>query len=805
MSDLLNLDFLDQQQTSDNMTNNIFANEWMPSWEEKTAAATTFNHYSPTRQLTDDEMFEFCMSGIANVEDFIRSKSMATMFNNDLVAGSDQDAAMYANGVDTEAEDVLAAMTSYKDYVVDNAPVEENATTESMLNEQYGAIEYDNALLVASSPTTDTPAYGVPSTTTEPIGDAGPQDHQDETPLTNTLSASHGYASASVDPFASDFNPLLGDVFASMNAKVDYGVVQDVARPDTYSISAAAPDNANITTASPELAADDDAAATEQGDNSHVSATSAKTLEAADIGGDDFFSGIGDFPDFPEFDDVTVSPTTSSHKSQDTTSPVAAATAPGYTDNTDISPHHYSSVEAVADGIGSPYNHSSSDEPTKQDYKLARSTTPQGTPPATALNFLAGINVSSASTTIASAASSPKASAASSNTSLASTKSASLSNKYVSPYVSDEDDLFPPMESFDDFLRSHSSPASNTTTTPSAKPPAAPSEKVAAENVVDLTADTPRSVSFPADASAYHPPGPAQPAYTPTMLAPAAYYSPMPTQSAYTPSMPAQPAYIPAMPQSAYAPAMPAQSVYTATVPAQPAYTPTMPTQSAYTPTMPTQQYQSASSYGNTAPPDPYQQQKQIWEMSDAEIASWLASAGVPPASTPVPAPAASMPGLESPHYASTELPQAPYTSPMPRKRKASATMMPAQIPKKARVEQQMPASRPIAQPHRRQPANGIPANYSWLTTPAAPIPPVTAPPSSSGSDPAPLLAFTINGKVQGCTRICDEQWAKMYDSAVLNGGKVRMRGGRWARLWVTGRVKEMEGVARRVVAVVME
>ena len=280
-----------------------------------------------------------------------------------------------------------------------------------------------------------------------------------------------------------------------------------------------------------------------------------------------------------------------------------------------------------------------------------------------------------------------------------------------------DEELFPAMDSFEQFTSTHNSPASNVA--------AAPHAELPTQAFIDLTADTPANGYFPA--------------------------------TAFSPPMPAQQSYI-------------------------------------------------------VSPEPAPANQKPIWEMSQHEINSWLASAGVPAAPTTTPAPATVVPGLESPHYAATELPSAPYTSPMPRKRKAS-TSLPAQQPKKARTQQRMPAS-------PRQPANGSPSNYSWLTTPAAPTS-LTAPPAAPASrpafgvdprsDPTPLLAFTAAGAAPGSlpqatTRISDAHWEKMYDSAVLNEGKVRVKGGSgWARLLVTGQERVVGGVRRGLVAVVGE
>ena len=789
MSDLLNFDCLDQSQTLEEMTHNSFANEWMPSWEEKSAAAATYNHYSPGRKLSDDEMFDFCMSDIANVEDFLRSKP-SPMFksNNDFDAGNGQHDPLNLNTVGNEAAAVLASIPIAQYEEIYNSLEAGPVNDENSFNDLFGEVEYKDTPLVADAAASNIPAQGATFDTIKATGDTGADDPNETIHATNNINAGYGYAPApTVDPFASDFNPLLDDFFASMYSNASQGGAVDVAALETFDTSAAAPVNATGTSTLSELAAADVATGPEPSINNHVSVDVEHAPQPAQSSDEDLSGGHGDFPEFPEFDDVAISPTTGSHKISDTTSHVTTAvvdhiaatkaSSPFSNDvKTTVNAHHSTSNHSAVNHLtrpdsklvrsttppGTPSAHAVN-HLTRPDYKLGRSTTPPGSPSAYAVNISAPDTVTSTSATPTATGTSPKASATSANTSPASTQSGSISNKYVSPFVSEEEDLFGPMESFEDFLKSHSPPTSTTAATPSAKP--------ATQDVVDLTADTPATAQFPAMGQAYYtPPMPAQPAYS----------LPMPTQSAYNPAMPTQP---------------------------------------SYTPTMPTQQYYTASPYLNASATAPAPPQKEVCEMSNAEIASWLASAGLPVAKAE-----AMIAGLESPHYASTELPQAPYTSPMPRKRKAS-DVLPDQMPKKARVES---PPRPIAQPRRRHqppPANGFPTNYSWLASTASPTPPPTtaatrpftsrvaaaaaaaavAPASAFGSDPAPLLAFTINGKVRGCTRVSDEQWAKMYDSAVVNGGKVRMKGARWARLWVTGKRKVVQGVERCVVAVVLE
>ena len=761
MSDLLNFDYLDQSQTLEEMTHNTFANGWMPSWEEKSAAAATYNHYSPGRKLSDDEMFDFCMSDIANVEDFLRSKP-SPMFksNNDFDAGNGQHDPLNLNTVGNEAADVLASIPTAQYEEIYNSLEAGPVNDENRFNDLFGEVEYKDTPFVANAAASNIPVEGTTFDTVEANGDAVADNPNDTIPATNDVNAGYGYAPApAVDPFASDFNPLLDDFVASMYSNASQGGAVDVAAPETFDTSAAAPVNATGTSTLSELAAADVATGTEPSISNHVSVDVEHAPQPAQSSDEDLFGGHGDFPEFPEFDDVAISPTTGSHKISDATSHVTTAVVDHIAATKASSPSS-NDVKTTVNIHHSTPNNSAANHFTRPDYKLSRSTTPPGTPSARALNIIAPDTVVFTSGTTTATSIPPKASATSSNTSPASSQSGSSNNKYVSPFVSDEEDLFGPMKSFEDFLKSHSPPTSTTAATPSAKP--------ATQDVVDLTADTPVTAQFPAMGQAYYtPPMPAQPAYS----------LPMPTQSAYNPAMPTQP---------------------------------------LYTPTTPTQQYYTASPYLNTSATAPAPPQKEVCEMSNAEIASWLASAGLPVAKAE-----AMIAGLESPHYASTELPQAPYTSPMPRKRKAS-DVLPDQMPKKARVES---PPRPIAQPRRHQPppANGFPTNYSWLASTAGPTPPPTtaatrpftsrvaaaaaavAPASAFGSDPAPLLAFTINGKVRGCTRVSDEQWAKMYDSAVVNGGKVRMKGARWARLWVTGRRKVVEGVERCVVAVVLE
>ncbi len=777
------------------MRDSIFANEWMPSWEEKSAAATTYNYYSPPRKLTDDEMFEFCMSGIANVEDFIRSQP-STMFTSDKDIDTAGGQEIAANALDNEAKDLLAALTSVGNGAIDGA-IEADVTAQEFATSPRspapnGISEADVTLIAAhhrydpvamsssgryvtaqnakdaANPLTvdlkgegcfneggcemkhrdspfnvnaaaiNNPAQDVEAAISEPIVDTKADDALATFSSSNNRNVHHGYGyDAAVATFASGLNPLLDELFASMTTKAKQGGVGYVAPSNTSPSSSAAPVNVTTTSSSSGLVTDDAASVSGQVINAQISVDTEHALQATQFSDDDLFAGLGDFPDFPEFDDVAVSPATASSAIHDTKY-VAAGAVSETKAVAKLAPTCPADVEAFGNAFDDMLDHSAVANGTTQNYTLLSSTTPPGTPSAYATSFSAPSTVGSISTASPVTSTFPKASIASSNTSLAGTQSATFSNKYASPFVSDEGDLFPAMQSFEDFMSAHSSPASNVAVTPYTTP---------AQQVVDLVVDTPTTAKFPAILPGQYPP-----------------------------------------------------------IPAQPPYQPPMPTQPAYRSPMSTQQYHNASPYLNAAPyiaaiTSLPAHQKPIWEMSAHEVSAWLASAGVPP-----------IPGLESPHYASTELPTAPYTSPMPRKRKGKASgALPSQQPKKARVD----SSRPIAQPHRRQPANGIPAHYSWLNSTAAstasksftrgPAVPVAAPPSSASSDPAPLLAFTIGGEVQGCTRVSDEQWAKMFDSAIVNQGKVRMRGGRWARLVVTGRSKVVEGVQRAVVAVVLE
>ena len=482
---------------------------------------------------------------------------------------------------DTEAEYILAAITSYNNGAV------------------YDKLDAGN-----------TPAQDVTDVTTGPTLDTKANDVFPLATSSTSANAHYGYGYApTIDPFASDFNPLLDDVFASMNSEASTGGLEHINSPNTSATIATAPDNVTSTSASPQPPAADAAAVTEPRVSPQVSANTENAPQAARFGEDDFFGGLDDFPDFPKFDEVAISPTTSSHKSPDATS-AAAATAEEHLAGGEAASTSTTNIETSVNGTSSFPTSSAVDDTIFQDHKPERSTSPPGTPPASASNPPIAETLGSTSTTATVTDSSPKIFAASSNTSPATTQPASFSKKYVSPFVSDEEDLFPPMDSFEDFLSSDSSPESHTT--------ALPSGKSAAQNVVDLTADTPVTAHFPAMSQAH-----------------------------YNVPLHARPGHNTAMP-------------------ARPAYSSRTPVQPAYTSAMPTQQYRSAFPYINAAPAMPYQPQKQIWEMSDTEITSWVASAGVPP--VPTPAPASTMPGLESPHYASTELPQPPYTSPMPRK-----------------------------------------------------------------------------------------------------------------------------------------
>ena len=618
-------------------------------------------------------------------------------------------------------------------------------------------------------------------------------------PQIKTVYKSPAYQSPSV----SDDNPALEEVTTHMSSPPNHGTATD----SSVVTSATAPDDVTVNVKRP--------------DTPDLHSDSEPHPELPDF-------HLEDFPKLPSFDDFVMGPFNPFQELGN------SVPVPG----TELSAVFPQTLETG-------YQHSDFDnlEGGPNDFV----TRPIGFPGLYEFPVVADSMTSTASTGPTNSRQNSDPTTATSDSTLFNNQSQVLKDVPQEDFYATDRHWFPPVESFPELL-SDNPPQVDFAETSFAQQ--------TQQEPIDLTVDTPTNGYFPDTATNFAPSTPAQQQYKPARNA--QYYTPpisrqedysqLPLQQEYSGWTPTQQGYVPPMSRQAQDPQTPSQQRYTGWMPdqqrnispmtGQNAQYSAMRTQSPYNSPTPAQPKRSRM-FSQPANPPPkqsrrtnssprpaqsrsspmsaqpistpvqsqpmqssqkasysFQSDTPVSAMNDQELAAFYVQMGLDPND----APSSNMPGLESPHHAASEIPIGPYTSPMPRKRKAS-TALPDR-PKKARVTQQQqqpppqytPSHRPIVQMHRRQqPApppqhTGIPDNYSWLHTdpPNAYTARISdGPPFPMGT---PLIAFSYpnaqrTGKpVDACTGITPEQWEKMKESARMHNGMVRIKGGRWGQ-----------------------